>query len=428
MDERIPCFYMMRDMAATIGPVAETERHEAIDVLRGVAVLGILVMNIQSFSMPFAAYFNPTALGPPSESDFTVWFASHLLADQKFMTIFAALFGAGVLLFSERVAARGGRPASVHYRRMFWLLVFGLMHAYLLWYGDILVLYAICGMLIYPARTLAPRTLLVLGILVISVSSLLYVASGLSMDRWPPEVLAEVSAFWSPDAATLSRELAAFRGGWFEQLPLRASYSQDFHTFELWIWGVWRAGGLMLVGMALLKLRVLTGARSQSFYTRLALVGFSVGLPMIVWEVLRNVESGWTVKDGFFLNAQWNYWASLLVSLGWTGLVMRLWQSGAARAMVARLGAVGRMAFSCYIAETLIATTIFYGHGFGLFGSVDRVGQIVATVCIWTVLLVAAPIWLQRFRFGPLEWLWRTLTYGRVEPLRRATPLTVPAV
>ncbi len=209
----------------TIGaPVPETERLVALDVLRGVAVLGILVMNIQSFAMPFAAYFNPTALGPPSDVDFTVWTILHVFADQKFMSMFSILFGAGVLLFATRASGRTGRSAALHYRRMFWLLVFGLMHAYLIWYGDILVLYAICGMLIYPLRRFGARTLSVLGLLVVGVAAVFMFAGGMSIDTWPPEAVAEMRDFWSPDAAKLAAEFEAFRGGWLAQMPLRTAY------------------------------------------------------------------------------------------------------------------------------------------------------------------------------------------------------------
>lgn len=400
-------------------PVAESERLEALDVLRGVAVLGILVMNIQSFAMPFAAYFNPTALGPPSAIEFTVWSVDHLLADQKFMSLFSLLFGAGMVLFATRAADRGGRPARLHYKRMFWLLIFGLLHAYLLWYGDILVLYAVCGMLLYPLRRRRPRTLAIVGLLVISIESLITAATGFTIDRWPPEFAAELRQFWSPDVAEVAREVAAFRGGWLSQEPLRAGYSLDFHTVEMWIWGVWRAGGLMLLGMALFKLGVVTGDRPRAFYVRLAIIGFAIGLPLTAWGIVRNIAEAWRAEYSFLIGAQWNYWGSLGSAGGWLGLVLAVWKSGRARGAIARLAALGRMAFTCYILETVIATTIFYGHGFGLFAAVGRAGQVAITLGIWTFLLLFAPWWLARFRYGPLEWLWRTLTYGRIEPLAR---------
>jgi uncharacterized protein len=270
--------------------------------------------------------------------------------------------------------------------------------------------------------------LLVAAVVVVSVASLFMLGAGMSIGTWPPEAVADIRDFWAPDAAKLATELEAFRGAWLAQMPVRAAYSFDFHSFEMWIWGIWRAGGLMLLGMSLFKLGVLTGDRQRSFYIRLVIVGFAVGVSLTAWGVVRNIAEGWRAEYSFFLGGQWNYWGSLFTAFGWIGLVMAVWKSGALRRAVARLSAVGRMAFTCYILETIICTTIFYGHGLGLFGGVARVGQVLITVAIWAVLLVLAPWWLTRFRFGPLEWLWRTLTYGRVEPLSRELPAPSVAV
>jgi uncharacterized protein len=415
-------------MTTSFNPVQEAERLEALDVLRGFAVLGILVINIQLFAMPFAASVNPTALGPPSDIDFTIWTLSHLFADLKFMSIFAMLFGAGVLLFTNRAAERGKRAAALHYKRMLWLLVFGLMHAYLIWYGDILVLYAVCGMLLYPSRHLRPRTLIVLGLAVLTVQSLFMIRAGVSIGSLPPEAIAAYREFWSPDPATLARELGAFRGGWLAQMPVRAAYSFDSHAFDMWIADVWRTSGLMLFGMALFKLGVLSGERARSFYIRLAIVGFALGPLLTGWGVVRNIAEGWRVEYSYFIGGQWNYWGSLSTAFGWIGLVLIVWKSGALRRAIARLASAGRMAFTCYILETLVCTTVFYGHGLGLFGSVTMVGQVLMTVAVWGVLLAFAPWWLKRFRFGPLEWLWRNLTYGRIEPLARDHAAPTPVV
>ena len=405
-------------MSTTLAPLGEPERYEALDLLRGFAVLGILLMNIQSFAMPFAAYFNPTALGPPAALDYAIWSVKHLLADQKFMTIFSLLFGAGVLLMSRRVAEHGGRPAVVHYRRMAWLLLFGLAHGYLLWYGDILVLYAVCGALIFPLRRLAPRTRLALGVASLAIGTALNLVAGLSMPWWPPEDVAEISAFWAPDAARLAREIAAYQGGWLAQMPHRTEVTFEFHAFQLWFWGLWRAAGLMLIGMALLDWKVPTGERTPAFHTKLAAAGFGLGLPLVAAGLWMNQAGGWTLH-AFFTGGVWNYWGSVLVSLGWIGLVLRLWQAGTLPRLSRRLIAAGRMAFTCYILETLICTSLFYGHGLGLFGTVDRLGQVAVVLGVWIVLLLFAPWWLARYRMGPLEWLWRTLTYGSAGPIRR---------
>ena len=405
-------------------PVGASDRHDVIDFLRGLALLGILVMNIQSFAMPFAAYFNPTALGPPSPSDVAVWMAGHLFFDQKFMTIFSILFGAGILLMTRRVeeSGRGGRVALLHYRRMFWLLVFGLIHAYLIWYGDILVLYAVCGSIVFLFRRWRPARLAMAGVVVLAVAPLLTYVASTEMPNAPLEEQQEVRDFWAPSDAMLAQEIAAFQGGWLAQLPTRAKYARDMHTFEMWIWGIWRAGGLMLLGMALFKWGVLTAQRHRDFYPRLFIAGWLLGLPIILLGVARMSAANWEAFYSFFIGMSYNYWGSVLVSLGWIGLFVSLWLTQALGGLAARLVAVGRAAFSCYILTSLICTFIFYGHGLGLFGRVHRPGQVLVTLIVWTILLIAAPLWLERFRFGPLEWVWRTLTYGERQPMRRARP------
>ena len=180
------------------GPIPEPQRLESIDVLRGVAVLGILLMNIQSFSMIGAAYMNPTAHGDLGGADGAVWYACHLLADQKFMTIFSMLFGAGIIVMTGRRERAGEASAGVHYRRMAWLALFGLAHAYLLWYGDILFSYAACGVVVYPFRRLPPAALIALGLCSVAVASLISLASGLSMPFWQPEQVTQLAAGWQP--------------------------------------------------------------------------------------------------------------------------------------------------------------------------------------------------------------------------------------
>ena len=171
-------------------PVAPSERIQPLDVLRGIAVLGILIMNIQSFSMIQAAYINPTAFGDLTGLDRWVWILSHVFATEKFMTIFSILFGAGVVLLTRKLESRGLGAAGVHYRRTFWLLVAALIHAYGFWYGDILFTYGLSALIVYLFRKASPRRLLIAGLAVIAVPSLLYLFFGWSIPYWPPEALA----------------------------------------------------------------------------------------------------------------------------------------------------------------------------------------------------------------------------------------------
>ena len=386
------------------------ERYESIDFLRGVAVLGILVMNIQSFSMPMAAYFNPTALGDRGPIDFAIWTASHLFFDQKFMTIFSLLFGAGIVVMTARAAERGARPAVLHYRRMFALLIFGLIHAYLIWDGDILVLYSVCGAIVYLFRRLSPVPLVAIALTSLIIGSGLLWYGGSQLPHAPAAARQEFIDFWAPPAQLLQRETAAFRGSWWQQMPVRVENSLEFHLSDIWLWGVWRTGAVMLIGMALFKWRVVTGERSSRFYAWMAVAGFLVGVPIIAFGVFTMNAHGWETFYSFFIGGLYNYWASLLVAGGWIGLLITIWRR-APRTLIAPFIAVGRTAFSCYILTSLICTTIFYGHGFGWFGYVSRPGQLAITLAVWIVLLSVAPLWLRHFRFGPLEWIWRTVTY-----------------
>ncbi len=401
------------------GPILGSERIESIDVLRGVAVLGILAMNIQSFAMIGAAYMNPTAYGDLSEANYAAWYACHLLADQKFMTIFSMLFGAGIIVMSGRRERAGEGSAGVHYRRMAWLAVFGLAHAYLLWYGDILFSYAVCGMVAYLFRKLPPAALVGLGLGSVAVASLISLASGLSIPFWPAEQTVEMLNDWNPPEGVRAEELAAYRGSWLEQMTNRAPVALFFQTFLLVIFVGWRAGGLMLVGMGLFKLGVFSAQRSRGFYAALVAVAALVGLPVIAWGAQRHFEHVWALEYSMFQGQQFNYWASLLVAMGWVGAVMLACKGLVPRALLSPLAAVGRMALTCYLLETIICTTIFYGHGLGLFGKVDRVGQLIIAVGVWALLLFLAPLWLKHFRYGPFEWLWRTLTYMKPQPMRR---------
>lgn len=407
-------------MTPTPSPTGDSERIVALDTLRGVAVLGILIMNIQSYSMPLANYMNPAASGPLVGPEWWAWLLGHLVADRKFLSLFSIMFGAGILLFADHAEARGESSSRLHYRRMFWLLLFGAIHAYGLWPGDILFSYAVCGMLVFPLRKMAPRNLLLAGLAAMAIGSALYLFLGLSMDHWPPGSVAALEASaWRPSHDLLMRQIHIYRSGWLAQMPLRAAQALTVETKYLLTYELWRAGGLMLVGMALFRWGVLTMKRSAAFYVRCAAAGLLAGIPLVLLGVHLNVKAAWSIRYSFFIGSQFNSWAGVAVALAYASLVMLAVQNRWLPWLTARLAATGRMAFTNYILQTILATTIFYGHGLGLYGSVSRVGQLGVVVAIWAVIMTISPWWLQRFRFGPLEWLWRALTYGSPPPFRR---------
>ncbi|MHC4109133.1 MAG: DUF418 domain-containing protein, partial [Planctomycetota bacterium] len=389
--------------AELAGPITAPERIVSLDVLRGFAVLGILVMNIQSFAMIGMAYVNPTLYGDLTGANYWVWYFSHLLADMKFMTIFSMLFGAGIIVMAGRCEATGRPSVGLHYRRMLWLLLFGLLHAHLLWYGDILYTYALCGMVAYWFRKAPPWLLLVLGLIAMSVSTGVSLLSGLTIDQWLTE---EFVNSWNPPPEMINAEVATYQGGWWEQMGHRIPMAVMFETMLLLTSLGWRAGGLMLVGMALFKLGVFSARRSARFYLALAAVAAVIGAPVIIHGIHRHFEANWDIKYSFFLGIQFNYWASILMSLGWVGLVMLACKTAAAGAITRPLAAVGRMALTNYLMQTIICTTIFYGHGFAQFGEFSRVEQLLTVLGVFALQLIVSPIWLRFFRFGPFEWLW----------------------
>lgn len=406
-------------MTELSGPTVQSERILSLDVLRGFAVLGILVMNIQAFAMIGGAYFNPTAYGDFSGLNYLVWLLSHLLADMKFMGIFSMLFGAGMILMAERLEASGRKPAPIHYRRTFILLLFGLAHAWLIWTGDILYTYAMCGFLVFLFRKRPPKALITLGLISIAVASIISIAAQFSLPYWSAEQLAGQAKFWAPTEPQALHELEAYRGSWGAQNEVRFATAAIMQTGSFLFALSWRAGGLMLVGMGLFKLGVFGAALPARVYRKMILWALVLGLPLSGLGVWYHITTGWELERGFFGGMQFNYWGSLFTMLGWVGIVMLFCQRWSGSWLHRSLASTGQMALTNYLMQTFICTTIFYGHGFGFFGSVERTGQILIVVGVWAVELLWSPWWLARFRFGPFEWLWRSLTYMKLQPLRR---------
>jgi uncharacterized protein len=336
------------------------------------------------------------------------------------MAIFSMLFGAGVVLMAERREAVSKRPAGLHYRRMLWLLLFGAAHGWLLWYGDILFTYAVCGLWIYLLRNRSPRTLIIVGIIVVSVSSAVSLFWQFTMPWWPPGQIEQMNDdWWSPPPESVAEENAAYRGSWAEQQTYRGPATLFMETFVLLTSMVWRCGGLMLIGMALYKLGYLSAKRDDASYWRLIAAAVLIGVPLIAAGVVYREATDWDVRTGFMGGSQFNYWGSIPVALGWIAAVMLVCRHGLFPRLTGVLAAAGRMALSCYLLQTIICTAIFYGHGLGCYGSVSRTEQIGITLAVWFALLLYCRWWLDRFRFGPFEWVWRSLTYWRLQPLRR---------
>lgn len=406
-------------MTSNEAPVAQKERILALDVLRGFAILGILVMNIQSFSMPGSAYLNPMSYGDMNGVNKWVWILSHVFADQKFMSIFSVLFGAGVMLITESAESKTGKSAGLHYRRTFWLLLIGLAHAHLIWYGDILVAYALCGFWVYLLRKIKPRTQLIMGILLIAVHTVLYMGVGASLKYAPPEAKTDALESWMPSEEQIDQYIAVYIGPFSDQLIARSEEAMFMETFVFLMIFLWRVGGLMLIGMAFYKWGILQAKRSTSFYVRGMAIGLLVGLPIIIIGLVKNYQAGWTMEYSMFIGSQFNYWGSLFIAFAWICLIMLLSKANFMEGLKERLAAVGQMALTNYLTQSIICTIIFYGHGLGYFAQIDRVGQVIVVLGVWALQLIWSPIWLKKYKFGPFEWLWRSLSYWKKQPMMK---------
>jgi uncharacterized protein len=427
-------------------PVAESERLFAVDALRGFALLGILAMNIVHFAWPGVVYGNPLRGAGFEGTDRALWFVNHLLFEGKMMTIFSMLFGAGLVLMDHRAAARGASIRGVYYRRVLWLLAIGMVHAYLIWSGDILVLYAECGLFLYLFRNRSPRTLIVLGIaaLLLFVPLLLGFAAGIDYmkaatarvaaqqkagetprrfekrmhDIWTEHLQKEFEPTPEQQAKEWDKAITVHRGGYLGIVKHRALPMLIGQIMELIFGVLFFAGGRMLIGMGLMKLGVFSASRSWRFYATMAALGYGIGLPLMVFDAFQSIDHQFSVMYELHGGMLYNAFGSVIVALGHVGALMMIVKSGAIAWLIRRLAAVGRMALTNYLTHSIVCTALFYGYGFGLYATINRTGLAAIVLAIWTFQLIVSPIWLRHFRFGPAEWLWRSLTYWRLQPIR----------
>ncbi|MFS0773656.1 DUF418 domain-containing protein [Sphingomonas sp. 1P08PE] len=400
----------------------EGERLLTLDVIRGVAVMGILAANLPAFALPEAAYFSPMAAGGTGPADLALWFANFVLIEGKMRGLFSLLFGASMLLVIDRAAVAGEKPVSVHMARMATLFVIGLFHLYLIWWGDILAHYALCGMLAYPFARLRATPLATIGIGLLVLGTILS-AAGLqvlidSAGRDTPEAIATwngfATAFGTPPASELASEAAAYRGGYATGVAWR--WHHDMGPLQALIVIGPQTIGTMLLGMAAYRNGFLTGVWPRARYRRWAIVGLGTALPAYAAAGIL------TMRHDFAM--EWVYANALVTTapfritgvFGIAALVMLSMRS--AGRLTTRIAAAGRAAFTNYLA-TSIAMTFVFGWGLSQFGTWSRASLYLLAPAAWLVMLAWSEPWLRRYRYGPLEWLWRSLARAEWQPLRR---------
>ena len=403
-------------------------RHITLDALRGFAVMGILAMNIVAFALPEWAYVAPGTYGGDSAADKASWLVSFIFIDGKMRGLFSLLFGASMALIIERAEAKGENPAKVHYSRMIWLLLFGVAHYLFIWWGDILFLYAAIGCIAYRFRNWEAKRLIKWALIIYGLGFLVYALQfgGLQFLQFmatQPGADASVVAQYkevieNPDfSLDASAEIAAYSGSyadivarrWDDALNLLILIAQSFaETLPL-----------MMLGMAMKKNGFLTGEWDRSDYVRWA-------RKMLIPGLLISTGLGlWVAASGFDLITTlgnflaWSLIPRLLMTIGYAALLIMAIQSFAGSVFITRVAAAGRAAFTNYLGTSILMSTIFYGYGLGLYNQVGRASLWFFVLGAWALMLLWSKPWLERFHYGPFEWLWRSLARGKFQPLRK---------
>lgn len=428
-------------------PVSATERIKSIDTIRGVALLGILMMNIPGFGIN-SDFWYPLLTGPRAGKDYYTFAIVFIFFEGTMRGLFSMLFGAGMVLFmqNKRSLPEGPSVPELYYRRLLWLVFFGLINAYvLLWPGDILFFYGLLGMLLFPLRKIKPQWLVVIALTCVSFTM---IKSQWNWSETREKRMAYNEAIkakkdsvkltdeqqgaittWEemeknakPDTANTNRNLRKMQSGYttiFNYFIPQNSGGEAWYTYH----GAWDMLAMMILGMALFSWGFFTNKLKTSTYVMWLLIGYGIGIPI-----------AWVLFDGGFMHyfpmGQYidNYrsshtvWAEsrrILLTIGHASLVMLIFRSGALKWLMRALSNVGQMAFTNYLMQSIICTLFFYGYGLGYYNKLRFHELYYVVFSVWIFQLIASSIWLRYFRFGPFEWLWRSLTYWKFQPMKK---------
>lgn len=416
-------------------PLNASERINSLDVIRGIALLGILLMNINGMGLPFA-YSDPTIAGGADGLNLNVWIVNNMLFEGTMRGLFTLLFGAGVILLTTRLEKSGAgiTTADIYYRRILWLLFFGIVNVYiLLWHGDILYPYAIFGLMLFPFRNASVRKLFVVAGILISIGVIWDIADYHSKLNLQKEVV-EIQAIKDHDAEITKAQEGKIKE-WdkfttkhtqeevneliekmhqsyfiviFEKVK-ENQFMQTWLPYRLWVWDIL---SFMLIGMAFFKLRIFHGERTNRFYLMMLSVGYLIGLSINYYETIMQLGANFHALT--ILKADQTYQIGrLFTTMGHIGLFMLFIKSGLLRFLQKSLAAVGKLALTNYLMHSIVTSIIFYGDGFSMFGMLQRYELYYIVAGLWIFQLIYSPIYLRYFLYGPAEWIWRSLTYQK---------------
>lgn len=396
-----------------IQPLSVSDRIAVLDVLRGLAVGGILIGNLQWFSG--YGMLPPTLASLHPATDQITRFLVHAFVEGKFYSIFSFLFGFGFALQIARAEERGDTNARLFKRRLLWLFVIGATHAVFLWAGDILSVYALMGFVLLLFRRKSERSLLKWAAILLAVPVAFYILSFVLFVAFaPPDVMTQISSMqfemWSNGLRTVSN----------------GSYTQIFSDYNLnMLFGRWmglimqmrlpKILAMFLLGVYAYRIGVFQNpAQHQVLIRRVMIYGLSFGLiANVIFAAFAKSEADFPpTATGVIGVAAYAYGVPAL-ALGIAATIVRLWQSGILKRALAILAPVGRMALTNYLLQSVICVILFYGYGFGLFGRFGAARATLIGIAIFAAQIAVSGVWLRLFRYGPMEWIWRQLTYGK---------------
>jgi uncharacterized protein len=406
-----------------------SQRYLEMDALRGFAVMGILAINIAAFAQPEMAFVNPIVSSHASGLDLGSWAANFILFDGKMRGLFSLLFGASTALVIERAIASGQSAAKVHFSRMFWLAIFGLFHFFFLWIGDILFLYAGSGCVLFLFRDWSAERLIKWGVIAYVIGAIMLITSLAPMlallqeagqANPPQDVLDKISEIYA-ELGTLPADVAAetarLQGGFSGLLSYKLS-EQWSTPLENLMLGPIETIPLMMIGMGLYKNGFILGEESRATYLKIGLWMMAVSLPLFIAFAGIAYAQGFNTIWMMNITQAWSILPRLLMIISYVALFIFITQRFQHSATIQRAAAAGRAAFSNYLGTSILMTFIFYGWGLGYFEQFGRFELQLFVLGAWAIMLFWSRPWLMRFRYGPLEWLWRSLAKGQAQPMR----------
>jgi uncharacterized protein len=393
----------------------------SIDQLRGVSLLGILFMNIGAFALPSIAYYNPYSFFL-TDLDIAVFASIHLFAAQKFMALFSMLFGVSMLLFFRKYEPATFKRKCTFFIRNFWLLMIGLLHFCFLWFGDVLMVYALCSFFLFFCRKFSPRLLCTIGLVIYFLPTF----NAVYMHYYIADELAQndqvaVRNYWLGQNAGPLNEINAYTADYATQVDFRANRSSeiiesdnqelvDRMGFSLLLDFFARAFGMMFIGMALYRWHFFD-VSNQKYWATLFKLCFTIGLTVGCVGLYLLYKCEWSWDYAIYLGRIPNNIATPFMAIAYASLVMMWSQSSFCTKLQQQLQQLGKMALTGYLLQSVLCGFIFYGYGFCFYGTLNRAWQMLIVVLIGAFLLNFASFWMKKFKYGPIEYIWRVLTH-----------------